>query len=417
MSNPMKKKECTMKKLMYLVTLLVLTVFAGKPQAEDIMVYTEEFPPFNFTQNKKITGVSTEVVTRVFSDARLNTNIKSLAWSETYNLAQKQKNALIYSISRRKEREKLFQWIGVIVPTTYSVVALKSRKDIKISKLEDLKNYRIGTNVDDVVENWLLSKEFTLTDFTRTSGKNPALQLYKSLLNKHIDVWPTPDAQAYHVVRQQGHSDPSAVIQKLYPLEELSGGYYMAASLSTPRAVVDRLAQVLTSFKQTDDYYKILSHWGIEQSGARTSYPIAKLMYTMKSLSPTPIAKVGYLASDRLGSHREGGFYRKEMREDFSEYYVRSFKQWLQKFNTMQNEVDMIIIGSNKGITGWNKEKAILQMQSQTSVPTGTMIKGLSEYACVGFEANDMVVNLKIAKAAGFKIPKSFLRHASRLIE
>ena len=406
-----------MKKLMYFVALLILSVFAGKVQAEDLMVYTEEFPPFNFTQDGKITGVSTEVVTRVFAAARLNTRIKSLPWTETYNLAQKQKNALIYSISRRKEREKLFQWIGVIVPTTYSVIALKSRKDFKISKLEDVKKYRIGTTVEDVVENWLLSKGFALTDFVRTSGTNPVLKEYRSLLNKHIDIWPAPDALAYHVVRQQGHSDPSAVIQKLYTLEELSGGYYMAASLNTPRAVVDRLVQALTSFKQTNDYYKILSHWGIEQTGAKTSYPIAKLMYTMKSLSPTPIAKVGYLASDRLGSHREGGFYRKEMREDFFEYYVRSFNQWLKKFKSMQKEVDMIIIGSNEGITGWNKDKAIAQMLSQTTVPTGTMIKGLSEYACVGFDANKMVVNIKITKAAGFKVPGSFLRQASRLVE
>lgn len=404
-----------MKRLFSWCAFLLLFFFAFPAQAVDLRVYTEEFPPFNFTQNKQITGVSTEVVTRILKDVGLSARIQSLPWKDTYSLAQKQKNTLIYSISRRREREKLFKWIGVITPTTYSVIALTSRKDIHISRLEDLKKYKIGTTEDDVVEKWLLSKGFALTDFVRTSGENPTLKEYKSLLNKRIDVWPAPDALAFHVVRQEGHSNPQAVIQKAFPLEELSDGYYMAASLQTPDEVVARLAQALTKFKQTDDYLKIMSHWGIEASGVESSAPIAKLIYSIKSLSP--VAKVGYLAGDVIESHREGGYYRKQMREDFVEYYVDSFDQWLEKYAAMQKEVDLIILGSTEGIAGWNQQKALKSVMSQTSVPTGSMVADLAEYACIGFEGNGMVVNLKVAEQIGLKIPRSFMRRASRVIQ
>ncbi len=149
-----------MKRLFSWCAFLLLFLFAFQAQAVDLRVYTEEFPPFNFTQDKQITGVSTEVVTRVLEIAGLSARIKSLPWKDAYRLAQRQKNTLIYSISRRKEREKLFKWIGVVTPTTYSVIALTSRKDIHIRRLADLKKYKIGTTEDDVVERWLLSKGF-----------------------------------------------------------------------------------------------------------------------------------------------------------------------------------------------------------------------------------------------------------------
>ncbi len=133
------------------------------------------------------------------------------------------------------------------------------------------------------------------------------------------------------------------MIQKAFPLDELSDGYYMAASLRTPDEIVDSLTQALKKFKQTDDYLKIMSHWGIEASGAESAAPIAKLIYSIKSLYK--VTKVGYLAGDAIESHRQGGYYRKQMREDL------------------------------------------------------------------------MVVNLKIAEQIGLKIPRSFLRRASRLIQ
>ncbi len=396
--------------------LFIVTVVLVRPMyAQDLTIYTEEFPPYNFTEAGETTGVSTEVLKLVLNSAGFTATIKSLPWNQAFSLAQKQPDALIYSITHNKNREKMFKWIGVLTPVTKSVYAMKSRKDIKIGKMSDLKRYKIGTNIDDVMEIYLLGKGFSLSDFERVGGKNATLKNFKRLLNNHIDVLPAPDPVAYYIVRRQGHSNPDILLQKVFALEEQSGGYYLAASLSTSDAVVERLANALNKVKQTGAYYNILAHWGVDAATSKPAASIAKLLYSLRYFKR--IVKVGYLASDKRSAHREGGVFRMEMRENFVEQYVKTFDQWRAKFIEMQDQVDALIIGTHKDISGWNASGAKSVVLAQTRIPTGTVIKGLTDYALIGYEDDAMVINKTVADRLELDIPKSYLRRAARVIQ
>lgn len=205
-----------MRGLKIALLIAVSVVMVIPANAQKLTIYTEEFPPYNFTESKKITGVSTEVVTKVMRSAGYSYTIKNRPWVEAYSSALEQSNTLIYSISRNKDREKLFKWVGVLTPTTYSVLSLRSRQDIKINRLEDMKNYKIGTTADDVVELWLIGKGFPKGDLFSANGDNAAMKNFKNLLNNKIDVWPFPDAVAYHIVRQQGHSKVEVSLKRRY---------------------------------------------------------------------------------------------------------------------------------------------------------------------------------------------------------
>ena len=395
--------------------LLLSTMFTSHLNALELTIYTEDFPPFNFTEKGKITGVSTEVVQHVLADTGLQYQIISLPWDQSYSLAQKSADTLIFSISRNSKREALFKWIGILTPTTYSIMTLNSRTDIKIARLEDIKKYKVGTTTDDIVESWLLGKGFSTSDLFRSSGSNAALKNFRNLLNRRIDLWPFPDAVAYFIARQEGHSDPDQLFKKAFPISELSGGYYMAASLETSDAVVQQISQALKKFKQSDDYFKILAHWGVDAMGGRTDAPIAKLIYAFRNFNR--IITVGYLATDRISAHRNGGLYRKEMREQFEENYVATFDQWCEKYKQMQSEVDALIIGDIAGIKGWDNGKARQQIQSLTKIPTGCVMSGLTEYAMLGFDDDAFIINMKIANSLGRAVPNSYLRKASRIIQ
>ena len=236
------------------IIIILLWMLPGSLYALDLTIYTEEFPPFNYTQQQKITGVSTEIVQHVMALTGYNINIISLPWSDTYEKAQKESNTLIYSISRRENREHLFKWIGVLTPTTYFVMTLASRKEIKIRSLKDMTHFKIGTNMDDVAEQWLLGNDFKLSNFVRTTGKYSTLENFKNLLNKRIDLWPAPDAVAYYTALQQGHSNPDAVLKPVYTIDALSDGYYLAGSLQTSDTVIATIDAALKKFKKTDDY-------------------------------------------------------------------------------------------------------------------------------------------------------------------
>ena len=399
---------------MYLF-ICILLVLTGLADAQQVTIYTEEFPPFNFTEKGKITGVSSEVVQHVMAGTGIDYQIKSLPWAQAYDLAQKESNTLIFSIGRTSSRESLFKWIGILTPTTYSVMALQSRSEIKINSLEDLKKYKIGTTKDDIVESWLIDNGFSPTELLRSSGEHAALKNFKNLLNKRIDLWPFPDAVAYYIVRQQGHSDPESLLDRVFPLEELSGGYYIAASLNTRDAIVSKVSDALKKFKQSDDYFKILAHWGVDAMGMKTDAPIAKLVYAFKNFNR--IVTVGYLATDKISAHRHGGLYRKEMREEFVEEYVRTFDQWHERYVELQGKVDALIVGDISGIKGWDAKAARRAAQNLTTIPTGCVRGELTDYAMFGFDGNDFVINKIIAGNLQKPIPKSYIAKAAKVIE
>jgi hypothetical protein len=129
------------------------------------------------------------------------------------------------------------------------------------------------------------------------------------------------------------------------------------------------------------------------------------------------IVTIGYLAVDKISSHRNCGLYRKEIRENFVEAYVNSFDQWLRMYKRMQDEVDALIIGDITGITGWDADVAHQTVQSSTTIPSGCVLGTVTEYAMIGFDDNDFIINTKIASNMGLTIPKSYLKKATRLIE
>lgn len=395
--------------------LFISAVWVGHVDAQHLAIYTEEFPPFNFTEKDQITGVSTEIVRHVMADAGIQYHITSLPCNQTYEKAQVEPNTLIFSISRNKSRERLFKWIGIIVPTSYFVMALKSRSDIQIASLEDMKKYKIGTTVDDIVEIWLIGKGFDTGELYRTSGDNAAQKNFINLLNKRIDVWPFPDAVAYYIVRKSGHSNPDLLINKVFPIEELSGGFHIAASLKTPDNVVFKISQSLRKFKQSDEYYKILAHWGVDATGVKTDAPIAKLMHALKNIRR--VVSIGYLATDKMSAHRNGGLYRKEMQEEFLEAYVSTFDQWREQYVEMQSKVDALIIGDISGIKEWQDTQARQFVQTSTRIPTGCLLGTVCDLVMFGFDEDNFVINKKITKNIINTLPRSYIERANRIIE
>lgn len=404
-----------MKTSRFLILLSLFTFISVSGYAQTLTIYTEEFPPYNFTEKGNITGVSTEVVRKIMADAGYKIKIISMPWARTYDLAQKKENALIYSISRRQNREKLFKWIGILTPTTYSVFGDASRNDVQVRKLADLKDYRIGTSIDDARESYLLRKGFKLPDFERVGGDRAHMINLKKLLNKRIDVWPMPDAVAYYTARQEGHNNPKKVLKKLLPLNELSGGYYLAANPNTSNDVINRVTKALETFKQSPDYQKTLKDWGLDSSGVVEFAHVQKLIYAIKFF--TRMDRVGFLAGDTPSSHKDAQWFRRGVREEVIERYVKSFNEWQDSFTQMQSQVDVLILGNNSGIKGWDHSLAQETALSQTTIPTGCMMSWMADYAFIGYSKGTLLLNKKIASSLNIDFPTSFIGKASRIIE
>lgn len=231
-----------------------VAAFADAP----LKIVTEEFPPYNYTEQGKITGLSTDVVEAVLKELKLQGNIQSLPWARAYDTAKNAPGVLIYSIGRTPERENHFQWVGVIAPTDYYLYALPERP-FKIDALENAKPYQIGTVNQDVGEQFLLARGFVKGQNLQSSVKYELN--YQKLKLGRIDLWIMNEMTASHLARQAG-DDPAKTLAKVFRINDLSSeGYYMAFGKQTPDATVLQFKRGLEAIKKNGVFDQLKKKW------------------------------------------------------------------------------------------------------------------------------------------------------------
>lgn len=230
--------------LLGLITILTVLLIAQK-----ITVVTEEYPPYNYTEDGVITGISTEVVKEVLKRTGLEHDINSYAWARTYKMAQEKPNVLIYSIGRSEQRENMFKWVDVIVPYNVYLFKLKSRIDVSPSNMEEAKKFAVGGVRDDVRAQTLAKKGFKV-DLADHDNVN-----IKKMYGKRIDLWPCDELSGAKLLKNEGKSMND--FEKLFLIEDLSAGLYMAFSKGTSDEIVNKCKKALNEIKKDGTYDKI----------------------------------------------------------------------------------------------------------------------------------------------------------------
>lgn len=230
-------------------TVLIVLLYALFVFAENITVVTEEYPPYNYSDNKKITGISTDVVEEVLRRAKLEYSVRIYPWSRAYKTARMEPNVLIYSIGRSQERESMFKWVGVIAPYDVYLFRLKSKTNIKASILSDLKAYNIGAVRDDVRAQYL-QKEGIKLDLVSDDILN-----LKKLFAERIDMFPMDEMAMITLCRKNGYNVNK--LEKVIKLEKISSGLYMAFSKQTDDGIVNKCKYELEEIKKDGTYNKI----------------------------------------------------------------------------------------------------------------------------------------------------------------
>lgn len=236
-------------KMINLVGLLAV-LWATCAGGQTLTVVTEEYAPYNFQgSDKKISGMATEVVAMVLKRAKINYTLAIYPWARAYQVAQDTPNVLIYSIGRNEQREALFKWVDVIAPYDVYLYRLKSRPEVTVNCLEDIKRYRIGAVRDDVRAQYL-EKANVVLDLVVGDSANA-----KKLASHRIDLFPI-DELAMVALYKREKLDPGSVV-KVFKLEALSAGLYMAFSTQTSDEVVRKCRAALADIKRDGSFDRI----------------------------------------------------------------------------------------------------------------------------------------------------------------
>jgi polar amino acid transport system substrate-binding protein len=222
-----------------LATGAVLSVFGltlAAPTAHALTLVTEENPPFNYTDEGKVVGISTEIVAELGKRSAILLQIQSMPWEKAYIAAQRDKETCIYSTARLENRERLFSWIGPIATNRWVLIG-KSDFAGSVKTVEDARKYRVGVVAKDAKIEFLMGKGVTDLREVSEDGLNPPRLVLNRDDPNRIDLWAT---SAYGARRTAARANVKDIKLVLF-LQDVP--LYLACGRNTSPQTVQALSQ------------------------------------------------------------------------------------------------------------------------------------------------------------------------------
>ncbi|MGF0241524.1 substrate-binding periplasmic protein [Rhodococcus sp. IEGM1300] len=225
--------------------LLLNGVHAAENPDTDLVLLTENFPPYNmarngknFAQDENINGIAVDIVREMFKRANVTYSLTlRFPWERIYKLALEKPGYGVFVMARLPDRENLFKWVGPIGPDDWIMLA-KADSKISIETLDQARKYKIGAYKGDAIAETLAKQ-----------GLKPIVVLRdqdnaKKLVNGQIDLWATGDPAGRYLARQDGVNGLKTVLR--FNSAEL----YLALNKEVPQTTVDKLQAALDQMRK-----------------------------------------------------------------------------------------------------------------------------------------------------------------------
>lgn len=221
--------------------VLVLSAWFAFP-VHALTLLTEENPPFNYTENGRLTGLVTELVQETMKRANVTFTMEVLPWTRAYMRTQSEKDTCLFAMARLENREKLFTWVG---PFASNLWGAYGRGDFSSSVrlLVDLKPYRIGGVVNDAKIEYLKENGITNIRQALEDRVNPPRLFLPVEDPNHIDLWVTGFFGARDVAKAGKVSD----IKLVFVVRDIP--LYLACSPQTAPATLKALGEALETVR------------------------------------------------------------------------------------------------------------------------------------------------------------------------
>jgi polar amino acid transport system substrate-binding protein len=233
----------------FMVRVGVVFGFVTMSLVADVTVMTEDSPPLNYTNEKgELTGFSTEIVLEIQKRLGYKNPPEEMPWSRGYALLQSKANYVLYSTTRNETREKLFKWVGPLIPTK-TVLWGRADRDYNITSVDDARKYKVGTYRNDASE--IRIKK--LGGFKIESVIKDDRNLNKLLAGEKgkIDLWGSGSLSGAAKAKKAGVSDKIKIVFS-FPASEV----YIAFNKETPDSEVKKWQDTLDALKKDGFYQK-----------------------------------------------------------------------------------------------------------------------------------------------------------------
>lgn len=240
-------------KFLLIGLVLVLPLLAqDSGRDKPLLVFAEDFPPFCYRVDGRVVGFGTELVAELLTRVAVPHRIRIETWKRAYHQTKTEAGHALYSVTRRKDREADFQWVGPLFEddTVVYQLAEGAAPVIDLDRLREARS--IGVLAGGSSEAYLKALGFQNLETHRNS-----LTIYRKLLLGRLDFGIGSDWEL--AFRAKLDNLDSEALQGVYTLNH--NRMYLAFHRDTPPALIQRLQSQLDALKKDGFYQKLLKKY------------------------------------------------------------------------------------------------------------------------------------------------------------
>lgn len=229
--------------------------------ADTINVHLNDEPFLSSYNNesKVYTGIAIDILNLLFkeTDDKFEIVIEPVARIKQAHLQGK--NKLFISLIKNQTEFKNEYYIGSISHFPINIYKFKSKNDIKLTNINNLRNYSFGVVRKGSRHNYFKSLNFvdSYKHHIVSSDKQNILRFFIGRTDLLIE---NPMVLKYFAKKE---NIDLTLVESLMTIDDLSGDIGIFFSESTDFELVEKYQQALSNLKNTDRYKTILKRYGI----------------------------------------------------------------------------------------------------------------------------------------------------------
>ncbi len=239
-----------------LSTLFMDPLWAEKTTADDLIYYTENFPPHNYLDNGSLQGASVDILELIWQrlgSSKDRRNIILAPWARTIKMLENQPNMVLFGMGFSLERAKKFHWVGPYYTHELSLIS-KNNHPLSIPTLGYAKQFSIGVVRQDMGHQMLKSLGFQETHLDLSSDIE---QLHKKFVRNRFELI-CYVKNAYFKYLDHLDTDPT-IFKAVYQISMMRSGFGFSRQI--PLSLIQQFQTALDELKADQSVARVLEKY------------------------------------------------------------------------------------------------------------------------------------------------------------
>lgn len=233
-------------------SVLGLACGGAAAQETSLRLLSEDFPPVNFEDQGRPSGLAGELVLRLQKRLGLDLPIEFMPWARAYQDAQGPTPVCLFTMARAAHREKLFKWVGPVVEFQNALFTVKGTE----RHLRSLDDAAKASQII-VVRDWASAQELQKRGFKNLTEVSTSSAALRMLLAGRAPLMAAELLTLPDLLKREGYATDTVATAMVYP----GALGYLAFSLATPDEEVRRWQQALDTMKRDGSFQKLFKRW------------------------------------------------------------------------------------------------------------------------------------------------------------